>query len=70
LGATPPTVGTLLFKKCADSDYKTITIKVPNVSVYTSFGTPWSNKVNVVNPSSYWDDQGTHQSTLTVALVG
>jgi hypothetical protein len=70
LGAVPPEIGTRIFQGAAGTSSRTITFKVPDVSVYTGAGTPWSDKINVNNASvgNYWDNSAATRDKLTVAL--
>jgi hypothetical protein len=70
LGETPPTIGTRIFQGAATTSNKTITIRVPNVSVYTAAGSPWTDKVNKTNSTAgeYWDNLAATKANLTVAL--
>jgi hypothetical protein len=70
LGETPPTVGTTIFAAIA-TEAKTITVKVPAVSVYTAAGTPWTDKVNMANSATsyFWDNSATSKDKLTVNLA-
>jgi hypothetical protein len=75
LGNTPPTLDTLMevnamFASAATAGSpKTITFKVPDVSVYTAAGSPWSDKIGAnKNVVYYWDNLGFGKDYLTVAL--
>jgi hypothetical protein len=71
LGAVPPAIGPTLFQGKATTPNKTITFYVPDISVYTAAGTPWSDKVNKSNQDAgyYWDSNSTTRDNLTVALA-
>jgi uncharacterized protein (UPF0332 family) len=77
LGNTPPTTfaeyagSTNLFMGIAQSGgEKTITFKAPDVSVYTSAGSPWSDKIGAnKDVGYYWDSMSPiGKDSLTVAL--
>jgi hypothetical protein len=70
LGETPPAVQTNIFRDTATAGSpKTITFKVPDVSVYTSAGSPWSDKIGAnKDVGYYWATQGAGRDYLTVAL--
>jgi hypothetical protein len=75
LGNTPPALDTLVdtshmfMSIAAAASPKTITFKVPNVSVYTAAGSPWSDKIGAnKNVGYYWDSLGAGKDYLTVAL--
>jgi hypothetical protein len=48
---------------------RTITFTVPDVSVYTAAGSPWSDKIGAnKNVGYFWDILPATQNNLTVAL--
>jgi hypothetical protein len=67
----PPTIGTANFVRAATAA-KTITIKTQYPALYTSAGTPWSDKVNMTNSAAgnFWDSYAATRDNLTVALAG
>jgi hypothetical protein len=70
LGTMPPTIGTTarIFAGAANTA-KTITFKVPDVSTYTTAGSPWLNNDKMgLNVSYYWDNVTATRDNLTVAL--
>jgi hypothetical protein len=74
LGSTPPSLFlTNIFYNCADTANKTIIIKVPNVSTYTSAGTsPWDTftgpDTTSDNTGDRWDGYGVEKATFKVKL--
>jgi hypothetical protein len=68
LGAVPPaTIGANTFYGVATTA-KTITIKTPYPDLYTTAGTPWSDKMGDSSTwGTFWDTTAT-RSNLTVAL--
>jgi hypothetical protein len=69
LGSTPPsTIGDKLFNDTA-ADARTITFKVPDLTVYYAAGSPWTDRIGLNSAVGYyWDGVGRTKDNLTVAL--
>jgi hypothetical protein len=68
LGTAPPTIGSTIFSGAATTA-KTITIKAPQLTLYTPV-TPWSNRLGLNSSNSnYWDNNAATRGNLTVALA-
>lgn len=77
LGTVPPVIRSLssslplaIFGNLAVTPGKVITIDVPYPALYTSAGTPWSDKVNKTNTAAgyFWDNTAATRDNLTVNL--
>jgi hypothetical protein len=68
LGTVPPTIGTTIFSGAATTA-KTITIKAPQLTLYTPVS-PWNNRLGLNSSNSnYWDNTAATRGNLTVALA-
>jgi hypothetical protein len=68
VGVLPPTVGTRIFQGVAAAA-KTVTVKAPQLTLYTPI-TPWSDKLGTNSSvSNYWDNNTATRDKLTVALA-
>jgi hypothetical protein len=70
LGLVPPTIGTRIFQQAATT-VKTITFKAPYTGLYTSAGSPWSDKLGANGgvTNRFWDNNTATRNNLTVALT-
>jgi hypothetical protein len=70
LGTVPPSIGTTIFNGAATTP-KTITIRTRYPGLYTSAGTPWTDKIGANSSVGYfWDSATATRGNLTVALTG
>jgi hypothetical protein len=71
LGFVPPAIESGGIFSGLVSGHKTITIHVPNLELYKSVGTPWSDKVNMSNQGAgyFWSNIPATRDNLTVNLV-
>jgi hypothetical protein len=69
LGHVPPAIGTRIFQQAAAAT-KTITIKAPQLTLYTPITTPWNDKIGTNNSvGNFWDNNAATRDNLTVALI-
>jgi hypothetical protein len=68
LGIIPPAIGTRIFQGAA-ATAKTITIKAPQLTLYTTIS-PWTDKIGAnASAGEYWDNLAATKANLTVALA-